>query len=106
MILFKKILNKLGFRSTYSLQKNGHLTKIPIFNDLGFANLQNAEPWMYQLLKQLGSNEALLLDVGVNVGQSLISWKSAFPDGKYIGFVSRANIFTAYREMLNELSDH
>jgi CIC family chloride channel protein len=27
-------------------------------------------------------------------------------DGLYIGFVSRANIFTAYREMLNELSDH
>jgi len=27
-------------------------------------------------------------------------------DGKYIGFVSRANIFTAYREILNELSDH
>lgn len=27
-------------------------------------------------------------------------------DGKYIGFVSRANIFTAYREVLNELSDH
>lgn len=27
-------------------------------------------------------------------------------DGKYIGFVSRANIFTAYRKMLNELSDH
>ncbi|NOR87365.1 MAG: CBS domain-containing protein, partial [Bacteroidales bacterium] len=26
--------------------------------------------------------------------------------GKYIGFVSRANIFTAYREVLNELSDH
>ncbi len=26
--------------------------------------------------------------------------------GKYIGFVSRANIFTAYRNMLNELSDH
>jgi CIC family chloride channel protein len=25
---------------------------------------------------------------------------------KYVGFVSRANIFTAYREMLNELSDH
>ena len=27
-------------------------------------------------------------------------------NGKYIGFVSRANIFTAYRNMLNELSDH
>lgn len=27
-------------------------------------------------------------------------------DGKYIGFVSRANIFTAYRVMLNEISDH
>jgi len=27
-------------------------------------------------------------------------------NGKYFGFVSRANIFTAYREMLNELSDH
>lgn len=27
-------------------------------------------------------------------------------NGKYIGFVSRANIFTAYRKMLNELSDH
>lgn len=26
--------------------------------------------------------------------------------GKYIGFVSRANIFTAYRNVLNELSDH
>lgn len=27
-------------------------------------------------------------------------------NGKYIGFVSRANIFTAYRIMLKELSDH
>lgn len=27
-------------------------------------------------------------------------------EGKYIGFVSRANIFTAYRVMLNEISDH
>lgn len=27
-------------------------------------------------------------------------------NGKYIGFVSRANIFTAYRKILNELSDH
>ncbi len=26
--------------------------------------------------------------------------------GKYVGFVSRANIFTAYRDMLNKLSDH
>jgi CIC family chloride channel protein len=27
-------------------------------------------------------------------------------DGQYIGFVSRANIFTAYRKILNELSDN
>ena len=27
-------------------------------------------------------------------------------DGKYVGFVSRANIFTAYRQLLNEISDH
>ena len=27
-------------------------------------------------------------------------------DGKYVGFVSRANIFSAYRQLLNEISDH
>jgi CIC family chloride channel protein len=27
-------------------------------------------------------------------------------DGKYLGFVSRANVFSKYRELLKEFSEH
>jgi len=40
---------------------------------------------MQIVLKKLGANNSVFLDVGVNVGQTLLRWKSEYPDSKYIG---------------------
>lgn len=85
-MMLKKIFNKLGIPRTYTVQHNDYSVKIPINKGLGFANLKDAEPWMTATLRKLGSKDIHFIDIGVNVGQTLIKWKSLFPNTKYTGF--------------------
>lgn len=43
---------------------------------------------LFSLYSEVGSKgqAPILLDIGVNVGQTLVSFKSFFPDGEYRGF--------------------
>lgn len=84
--MIKRIFNKLGISRTYSIQLMGKKVKVPIWGGMGFSNLNDAEPWMNILLQKLGSNNTRFLDVGVNVGQTLLKWKTLFPDSEYVGF--------------------
>jgi len=70
-MILKKVLNELGIKRYYRRQRNEKTFYIPIFNSIGFANFVNSEPWMDALLMKLGSNETKILDVGVNVGQTI-----------------------------------
>ena len=83
--MIKKIFNKLGIYRTYSIRVGQTVFKIPFFNKLGYANFNMAEPWMQTILKKLGKKTSIFLDVGVNVGQTLLKWKAEFPDSEYIG---------------------
>lgn len=79
-----KILKRINTSSKLSL--NGHSFIIPIKQELGIHNLMMDEFWMMDIFKQLSLNEnALLIDVGANVGQTLLKWKAIYKNGTYIG---------------------
>jgi len=63
---------------------------IPVINEVGFENyLSLSEPWMNHILQRLIGNSEypkMFIDVGVNIGQTLIKVKSVSPTINYVGF--------------------
>ena len=84
--MIKRILNKLRIPQKYKRKMNNREVIIPISHGIGLTNLHDAEPWMSHLLEKLGSAETRFLDVGINVGQTLLKWKTHFPTAPYVGF--------------------
>jgi FkbM family methyltransferase len=63
---------------------NGVRVRIPSINGI---SCDATEPWMIDLLaKVLQKRSGAFLDVGVNVGQTLVKVKALDPDREYIGF--------------------
>lgn len=88
-----RILRKLGiihfFKLSASKKINGRNIRIPILNGIGINNfLQLSEPWMIKVLANLieANNTNAFLDVGINIGQTLIKLKSIDPSIEYVGF--------------------
>jgi FkbM family methyltransferase len=90
-LVLVKILRKLGLLPFLSLTAECHPygkpMRVPIQGGLGAEHLSLHEPWMFDVLSRLlAGDSAVLIDVGVNMGQTLICAKSAAPDCAYFGF--------------------
>lgn len=83
--MLKRIWNKLGIYKTYPYSLNDRTFKIPVHKGLGMSNFSDPESWMSEILKKIGSEKLVLIDIGVNVGQTLLKWKSLFPNAGYVG---------------------
>ena len=60
---------------------------IPVLGELGYDNTSKTEKWMGQILSiLLSQTKNTFVDVGVNVGQTLIKVKKIDPNINYIGF--------------------
>lgn len=63
---------------------------IPIINGIGYGYsfAKNTEIWVFRFLTKINDIKkiTLFIDVGVNIGQTLIKIKSIKPDVEYIGF--------------------
>jgi FkbM family methyltransferase len=86
-----KIIHKLGrLRSiNTSVRKtfNRKQIVIPLISGLGYDNLSISETWMYELLNiLLPLKKGTFIDIGVNVGQTLIKLRSVNPDIEWVGF--------------------
>ncbi len=86
-----RILNKLNLLEYFNFNASNKINNrdyiIPIVGKIGLPNLFTWEPWMIDLLRivvQIGGNK--FIDVGANVGQTLLNIKSVAPDIEYIGF--------------------
>jgi len=80
-----KILKYLNL--VVSKKKYGRIFKIPIYSKIGISNLIENEPWLYFLLNNLKrEGYDTIIDVGVNIGQTLIKVKSIGNEINYIGF--------------------
>jgi FkbM family methyltransferase len=75
------------FNITLKRRINSKSFYIPILGSLGVLNLLRQELWMIDLLKiiiQIKGNK--FIDVGTNIGQTLLKIKSVKEDINYIGF--------------------
>jgi len=86
-----KVLKKLGILKFFNLKGtlliNHKSFRIPIFGMIGYENLSITEPWMIDLFKIiLPIDNTKFIDIGVNIGQTLLKLKSVSTEIGYIGF--------------------
>lgn len=66
---------------------NGYTIRVPVINGVGRANRDKHEEHLRAVLQQLHTPDTLLVDVGVNIGQTLIKYALlAGPHCRYVGF--------------------
>lgn len=88
-----------------SILVNDKKVIIPIYAGIGLGNLNLSEKWMIDVIKRLClPAETTFIDVGVNVGQTLIKLKSVNPDIDYIGFEPNP-LCVYYSELLVKAND-
>jgi FkbM family methyltransferase len=86
-----RVLNKLGLIKNVNLivarSLNNKKVQIPVINGLGYDNLYAAELWIDTVIeKLLSKKKGAFIDVGVNVGQTLLKLRGIDPAVDYIGF--------------------
>ena len=102
-------LRKLGalrrLNLNVRLDVNGKAVVVPLRGQLGYANVAGTEPWMIGLLTKLRPvYGGAFVDVGVNIGQTLIKAYSVFGKMTYVGFEPNPTCVAYCRELL-ELND-
>lgn len=98
--LLKKLmlLERINFVLTYPEDRS---IKIPVIKSLGFNNFFEPESWLTMLLKKLIiPNNDCFIDVGVNVGQTLLKVKSLNRSIQYFGFEPNPNCLFYLYELL------
>ncbi len=89
-MLLLKIFNKLKLLHLFNLmgriKLNGLYFNVPVIKKLGLENIYMSEPWMITLLEKLKLDDGQFIDVGVNIGQTLLKLRSVNNKISYIGF--------------------
>jgi FkbM family methyltransferase len=90
---FIRILHKAGVLRFLNLTTRIRVCEkeifIPLLNRVGLAHCVSQERWLLELMKKLSpylQDNRSFIDVGVNVGQTLLIAKTLYPDVKYFGF--------------------
>lgn len=85
-LLFKlKQLHRVNVMGKLSLNHKNF--NIPVYGSIGYPNLAMSEPWMIDILKiVLPIERSQFVDVGVNVGQTLLKLRCIDTDIPYVGF--------------------
>ncbi len=90
MQTIKTIISRLlrPFVLVLPVKMNGCSFKILIQQGRGASNLKSTELWMVDALSRLVKQRptGLFIDIGVNLGQTLLKFKSVAPDYPYLGF--------------------
>lgn len=80
-----KLLSKVNTSSYIHVE--GKKIVIPVNGELGYYGIHLSEPWMTELLKLMKPVfNGHFVDVGVNMGQTLIKTQALFDQFEYIGF--------------------
>ena len=101
--IIKSIIKKIARYFNFIVWKklNGKRFKIPINEGLGFSNLLIEERWMIDLLIKLNKIEAnKFVDVGANIGQTLLKIKSIDENIEYIGFEPNSSCVHYLRKLI------
>lgn len=91
--MFKKIFKNINKRFNYSIKIkiNSKKFTIPVLSNSGLPLLLRRESWMAEFLKYVEMDKnGVFIDVGVNIGQTLLFFKSLH-NQEYIGFEPNSN---------------
>jgi len=107
------ILKSLGMLSWLNLHvpiaQDGKLIRIPLLAGAGMQNILMTERWMTNLMRALFHHrpDGVFIDVGVNVGQTLIKLKRLRPAQPYLGFEPNPSCLHYLSELfrLNDFGD-
>src|SRR5688572_4500787 len=97
--------SRLVQRTNFTLrgELNGRPLRIPVLAGTGMlpAPYWEEEPWMNRTLQRLiERSEGAFVDVGVNLGQTLLKVKTLAPDARYIGFEPNPLCVTYVRRLI------
>lgn len=85
-LLTLKILNKLKLLDRFNLTSKRKFV-IPVYRKIGYNNLFQAEPWLSRLLRIVYDIKlGVFIDVGANIGQTLLKIKKIDITSDYFGF--------------------
>lgn len=78
-------INKLN--TSFRIKINDTVYKVPVMNKTGWENLFLTDGWFTGLLKSLNANKDwTVIDIGANIGQTLLKVKSIHNEINYFGF--------------------
>lgn len=106
--LILRMLRKLGILRYLNIVLSASLNeskfRIPVFHGIGFDHFSPAEKWMTDLIMLLLTiKKGQFIDVGVNIGQTLLKLKSVNANVTYVGFEPNP-ICNYYVNELNRLN--
>lgn len=102
---FCRILHKVGLLKhlNFNLTRHGENKKIivPVQGELGYHNLAAGEVWLNWLLQELKKNiDGVFVDIGVNLGQSLILHYALDYKNTYLGFEPNPTCYAYSRKLI------
>ena len=107
-LFFLRILNKLKLLKCLSINVRvkiyGATFSLPIIKGIGLKNMRTTEPWMLQVIKNLIqiSENNTFVDVGVNIGQTLLKVKSINRNINYVGFEPNPSALFYTNELIKQ----
>jgi FkbM family methyltransferase len=108
-LLFKAgLLKYINFTASKTLSSKKYI--IPVINCAGFTNLsENYEPWFSNFLQKiLISSRPYIIDVGVNIGQTILKLATLNKDVYYLGFEPNPTCYSYSRKLIqaNSLTNY
>ena len=95
------LLEKINL--TYNITLNKKRIKIPIVSGIGYSTIWTTELWMIDILKiLLFLKDGVFIDIGANIGQTLIKLKCVNPDTQYFGFEPNPSCVFYMRELIKK----
>ncbi|MDP4252086.1 MAG: FkbM family methyltransferase [Bacteroidota bacterium] len=89
------------FNTVAGIRINGKRFHIPLFGHQGFGNLYLSEPWMTKILLALRPVfNGYFLDVGVNLGQTMLKAHAVFDQVNYMGFEPNPSCIVYAQELI------
>lgn len=110
MLILLRILQKIGllkyFTLTLPLNHQGGRLKIPLVGSVGFDHFSaEKEMWMLSLLNafyRITGGTGVFVDVGANIGQTLLKVKTVNKHWEYLAFEPNPNCLSYLKVLINK----
>lgn len=101
--LLYQVMNRCCLLRSTKVRVNKSRVTVPIIRGVGIENIFPSEEWMTVLMQKLSqSKKGAFIDIGVNLGQTLIKYKSLAISEPYYGFEPNPNCCTYVHELIRK----